>query len=82
MKIDVKSLVTGILVSVVVFFALGASYSTGSHPCGRYQIEASDGNNVYVIDTRTGQVWSKSSTDRETFYKAKNISKQGYNAEK
>lgn len=73
MKIDIKSLIIGVLITVVVLLALGASHSTGSHSCGRYQFAAGENNYAYVIDTSTGQVWSKSGTGREEFWKPKNL---------
>ena len=75
MKIDIKSLIIGVLLTVVVFLALGANHSTGTHSCGRYQVGAAQ-NNAYVIDTATGQVWSGNSTGRSEFWKAKNLAKQ------
>jgi len=75
MKIDVKSLIIGVLLTAVVFLALGAAHSTGSHPCIRYLVEASQ-NNAYVIDTTTGQVWSRTGTGSREFHEAKNLAKQ------
>jgi len=68
MKIDIKSLIIGVLFTAVVFLALGAKQPTASHSCCRYQVESSE-HYAYVIDTTTGQVWGKSGTGSQTFYK-------------
>ncbi len=78
MKIDMKSLAIGVLGSLVVFLALGAKQPSESHSCGRYQVESSE-YYAYVIDTTTGQVWGKSGTGSQTFYKSKNLPKQANN---
>ena len=75
MKIDTKSWIIGVLLTVVVFLALGAAHSSGSHACGRYQVEAAE-HYAYVIDTSTGQVWSKSGTGNREFHKPKDQPKQ------
>ena len=75
MKIDIRSLIIGVLITVVVFLALGAKQSTESHSCGRYQVEAAE-SYAYVIDTGTGQVWGKMATGSREFHKPKNPPKQ------
>lgn len=77
MKTDIKSLIIGVLITVVVCLALGASHSTGTHSCGRYQLAAGESSYAYVIDTATGQVWGAVGTGRQDFYKPKNLPKQG-----
>jgi hypothetical protein len=77
MKIDIKSSIIGVLLTVVVFLALGATHSTQPHQCVRYLLEGLQ-NSPYVIDTTTGQVWSKG--DRE-FWKPKDSPVQADTAE-
>ncbi len=75
MKVDIKSLAIGFLLSAVVFLALGAGQSTESHSCCRYQVAAAE-YNAYVIDTTTGKVWGKSTTGKGPFWDAKDRPKQ------
>lgn len=75
MKIDIRSLIIGVFLTVVVFLALGAKPATAPHSCGRYQIEAAE-HYAYVIDTTTGRVWSKSGTGSREFNKPKNQAAQ------
>ena len=48
-----KSLITGIGIGIVAIFCLW--FFIGSN--GRYQI--SSGQGIFVIDTRTGEVWGR-----------------------
>ena len=58
-KIDMKSLLVGMILGVCVLLALGAA--TGSRAdIGRYQVACPDNPNYcFVIDTTTGQVSRK-----------------------
>ena len=59
-QLDIKSMLIGILLSLCCVFALGATTSTNSNPNGRFQLATpGEGNNVYIIDTTTGEVWEK-----------------------
>ena len=78
MKVDIKSLIIGVLFTAVVFLALGAKQPAASHSCCRYQVESSE-HYAYVIDTSTGQVWARSGTGHETFHKSKSLPKQANN---
>jgi len=73
MKIDIKSLAIGFLLSAVIFLALGAKQTTESHSCCRYQISAAE-HYAYVIDTTTGKVWQNQPTGGGQFWDAKNPS--------
>lgn len=59
-QIDLKSLLIGILLTVCVFVAMGASQSSfSSHPW-RYQLVPVGHETVpYVIDVHTGRAWRK-----------------------
>ena len=48
MRIDVKSLIIGALISLVIVLALGAKQSPELHSCGRYQVEAAIQQDVYL----------------------------------
>ncbi len=78
MKIDIKSLIIGFLLSAVVFLALGAKQSTELHSCCRYQIAAAD-YHAYVVDTTTGKVWGKSSSGKGPFWESKDRPKKTSN---
>ena len=58
-KIDIKSLLVGMILGVCVLLALGAA--TGKQAdIGRYQVACPDhASTCYVIDTTTGQVWQR-----------------------
>jgi hypothetical protein len=56
-KIDIKSALIGLCVGVVAMLAIGASSSQLS-AVGRYQLGGTASHGL-VIDTVTGQVWSK-----------------------
>jgi hypothetical protein len=70
MKIDIRSLVIGVLLTAVVCLALGARQPAESHSCGRYQVAAAD-YHAYVIDTATGKVWGKTTTGKGAFWESK-----------
>ena len=55
--IEVKSALVGLCVGIVAMLAIGASSSNPTHG-GRYQFGATASHGM-VIDTETGQVWSK-----------------------
>jgi hypothetical protein len=60
-KIDTKSLLVGMILSVCVLLALGAA-TGGRADIGRYQVACPDSSSVcFVIDTTTGQVWQRHS---------------------
>jgi hypothetical protein len=58
-KIDIKSLLVGMILGVCVLLALGAA--TGKQAdIGRYQVACPDSSSAcFVIDTTTGQVWQR-----------------------
>jgi hypothetical protein len=62
-KIDIKSLLVGMILGVCVLLALGAA--TGKQAdIGRYQVACPDNpNTCFVIDTTTGQLWQRRSTN-------------------
>ena len=58
-QIDFKSLIIGVLVTVCITLAMGASvYQPGPAPESRFKIVARD-NHVYVLDSTNGRVWEK-----------------------
>ncbi len=64
-SIDLKSVLIGGLLALLVLCALGAaSRLSPSTPIGRFALVAShDGNgDVLVLDTATGQVWPRCAT--------------------
>ena len=58
-KIDIKSLLVGMILGVCVLLALGAA--TGKQAdIGRYQVACPDNQSTcFVIDTATGQLWQR-----------------------
>jgi hypothetical protein len=61
-QIDLKSLLVGILLAMCVFVALGASRSSFPPHFGRYQLVPADREaRTYVVDSRTGRIWSRRS---------------------
>ena len=61
LRVDLKSLLIGIVLVLCVFLAMGASSPAIPHHAGRYQLVALENSNTYVLDSRTGRVWRKSS---------------------
>ena len=57
-QIDFKSLVIGILITVCITLAMGASNYPGTSSAGRFQIALRD-NHAYVLDTVNGRVWER-----------------------
>jgi hypothetical protein len=55
MKIDLKSVILGLIAGVLVTATLGAAAKTDG-PVGRYQIAGAE-EHGFVIDTATGRVW-------------------------
>ena len=53
-KIDLKSVLIGILFGVIVTVAVGAGYQAAQ--VGRYQATVGNGHGL-IIDTTTGQAW-------------------------
>ncbi len=58
MKVDIKSFIIGVLVSAVIFLALGAKQPTNPQLTGRYQVSVGTGR-AMIIDTQTGEIWEK-----------------------
>jgi hypothetical protein len=58
-QIDLKSAVCGLIIGVAAMFALGADSS--SNQAGKYQVTVG-ANDVYVLDTQTGEVWAHEPT--------------------
>ena len=54
-RIDVKSLVIGLFLGLLVLLVLGAASQSSEN--GRYQITTNNKRNV-IVDTRTGHTWS------------------------
>jgi len=73
-KLDIKSVLIGLLLGVLATVAIAAGSSPGQ--AGRYQV-AGTGSFGLVLDTATGQVWSMffsssgGRTDGEAFYQPK-----------
>jgi hypothetical protein len=57
-QIDFKSFIIGILVTVCIVMAMGASRFSGSGSDGRFQLNVRD-NHAYIIDTANGRVWER-----------------------
>ena len=55
-QIDLKSLLIGILLTICISMAIGASRSSFAPNFGRYQLVAID-HAAYVLDGHTGRVW-------------------------
>ena len=53
-----KNLVVGLMLGVIITASLGATLNHDQE-IGRYQISAGDSSDAYVLDTATGQVWSR-----------------------
>ncbi len=65
-QLDLRSMLIGILMTVCFTFAIGASRSDSSTSRGRFQLcLPGEGSHAYVIDTTTGEVWSKLPIDIE-----------------
>ena len=56
-QIDLKSALCGLGLGLLVMLALGAG--TASNQIGRFQV-ATEGTVALLVDTETGQVWTKS----------------------
>ncbi len=67
--IDLKSTVLGIVLGMSLFALLGAAGTSkeGEQPIGRYQIAAGN-TSAWVVDTKTGQVWSNVTGSQGTFF--------------
>ena len=52
--------VLGFLSAVFLVMNSGAGPAQPQLPVGTYQIETADGQGVYLLDTRTGQLWLRS----------------------
>ena len=61
LRIDLKSLLIGIVLVLCVLLAVGASSPAIPHHARRYQLAALEGNTAYVLDSHTGRVWRKHS---------------------
>lgn len=71
-SIDVKSLVIGILITVIIFLVLGAAQSTPNGSIGRFQLVSSVmSDEAFVVDTVSGQVWSDRESNQSKFYQPK-----------
>lgn len=57
MTIDFKSLAVGLILGISIAFSIAAKTSDEGAD-GRFQITAPGSSTYYVIDTRTGKVWS------------------------
>ena len=55
----------GFALGVIVTASLGAALQH-TNEVGRFQIAAGDNNSAYVVDTVTGQVWSRSGSASKT----------------
>ena len=59
-KLNLDKLVVGVLLGVCLMLAIGAMGMGMSHPVGTYQIATcadTATDQVYVLNTQTGQVW-------------------------
>jgi hypothetical protein len=77
-SVDLKSLLIGSLLVLAVLCILGATPSpVPSAPCGRFTIVVSDANaDAFVLDTVTGQVWSRNTLYSENFIKPKLVAEK------
>lgn len=69
--LDVKSLVIGLLLGLLVAVGLGAAQAIQPDVrpiVDRFEIEAGETGRAYVLDTATGQVWEIGNAD---FHKPK-----------
>ena len=57
MKLDIKSVLIGVLLTVNVLMLLGLNSNDEESQIGRYQVIASNTNlnNIYVMDTTNGE---------------------------
>jgi hypothetical protein len=53
-----KNIIVGFMLGVIATASLGAALKHRNE-IGRFQIAAGDSADAYVVDTVTGQVWSK-----------------------
>ena len=65
-QFDLKSLIIGILLTLCVLLAMGASTSLYSGHHGRYRLTAVGDDNAYIVDSFTGRVW-RSRTNTNDF---------------
>ena len=64
MTIDLKSLAVGLVLGISIALSIAAN-SADKGTDGRFQIGMSgDSSYYYVIDTRTGKVWSNKSESK------------------
>ena len=56
-KIDIKSVIIGALLTVVVIFGVAAA-TDEEDPIGRYQIALTD-RYIIVLDSATGEMWRR-----------------------
>ena len=57
-QIDFKSFIIGILITVCIVMAMGASRFSSSTSEGRFQLAVRD-NHAYIIDSVNGRVWER-----------------------
>ncbi len=57
LHIDIKSVLVGGLLVLVVLCVLGAVPWLSSDTHGRFQLDTNDGH-AFILDSATGQVWS------------------------
>jgi hypothetical protein len=56
-SIDMKSVLIGGLLAVMILCLIGAVPFVQSYEYGRFQIETND-SHAFILDSATGQVWS------------------------
>ncbi|MBN2183320.1 MAG: hypothetical protein JW715_15530 [Sedimentisphaerales bacterium] len=65
-QIDIKSLIIGILAAVCIMFVIGAGQNSRPIYYGRFQLVPVE-SDAYIIDTYTGQVWSREKHSYQSF---------------
>jgi hypothetical protein len=70
LHLDFKSMLIGALLLLCIVLAMGASNRTSSTGSARFQLALpGEGNNAYIINTDTGQVWEKHPTGGDSAVK-------------
>lgn len=66
-RLDVKSMVIGVLIMLCIALTIGATSRTTPAANARFQLALpGEGSNAYIIDTATGRIWEKYPTPGNT----------------
>lgn len=64
MKHDIRSLAVGLILGITIAFSIAAKNGDAGSD-GRFQITAAGDSAIYfVLDTRTGQVWTNEKREK------------------